>query len=339
MGRVVLEDGQGRPLPRRDLLKAETDKQDASILFVRNHALFLSGQFPTRMSEPRDASVSKYCLHRLSSLISPFDMTTTKYQTIKLATDSRGISRVTLAREQTLNAFDETMIAELTEVFNELARDNNTRVVVLQAEGRAFSAGADLRWMERASKNTQQANLEDARRFAAMMQAMYECPKPVIARVQGAAFGGGVGLCCACDIAFATPQAKFAVSEAKFGILPSVIGPYLNNAVGKRNALRLALTAEQIDAQRALQIGLVQEIVETEQIDAVIEKTIGQLLANGPNALSEIKHLFGRLAVAPVGEGVRELTAQTIARVRATDEAREGFDAFLTKRPAAWVQA
>jgi methylglutaconyl-CoA hydratase len=193
--------------------------------------------------------------------------------------------------------------------------------------------------MERASKNTQQANLEDARRFATMMQVMYECPKPVIARVQGAAFGGGVGLCCACDMVFATPQAKFAVSEAKFGILPSVIGPYLNNAVGKRNALRLALTAEQIDAQRALQMGLVQEVVEMAQIDAAIEKNVAQLLANGPTALREIKSLFGCLAVAPIGEGVRELTAQTIARVRATEEAREGFAAFLAKRPAAWVQA
>jgi methylglutaconyl-CoA hydratase len=138
---------------------------------------------------------------------------------------------------------------------------------------------------------------------------------------------------------FATPQAKFAVSEAKFGILPSVIGPYLNNAVGKRNALRLALTAEQIDAQRALQMGLVQEVVEMAQIDAAIEKNVAQLLANGPTALREIKSLFGCLAVAPIGEGVRELTAQTIARVRATEEAREGFAAFLAKRPAAWVQA
>lgn len=265
-------------------------------------------------------------------------MTITTYQTIKLAVDQRGVARVTLSREQTLNAFDEAMIAELTEVFSTLAHSENVRVVVLQAEGRAFSAGADLRWMERASKNSQQANLEDARRFAAMMQAIYECPKPVIARVQGAAFGGGVGLCCACDIAFATPQAKFAVSEAKFGILPSVIGPYLNNAIGKRNALRLALTAEQIDAQRALQMGLVQELVEAEQVDALIERTINQLLANGPNALGEIKQLFGRLAVAPIGEGVREVTAQTIARVRATSEAREGFTAFLAKRPAEWVQ-
>lgn len=260
------------------------------------------------------------------------------YKTLRLVTDARGVTRVTLAREETLNAFDETMIAELTEAFSTLATCNATRVIVLAAEGRAFSAGADLRWMERASKNTQEANLEDARRFARMMQLMYECPKPVIARVQGAAYGGGVGLCCACDIVFAVPQAKFAVSEAKFGILPSVIGPYLNNAVGKRNAMRLALTTEAIDATRAAQMGLVHEVVNVEEIDAAIEKTVAQLLVNGPNALGEIKHLFHQLAEGPVTAEVRELTAQTIARVRATDEAREGFAAFLAKRPAPWVQ-
>jgi methylglutaconyl-CoA hydratase len=263
---------------------------------------------------------------------------TTNYKTLRVITDARGVTRVSLAREETLNAFDETMIAELTEVFTALAGSQETRVVVLAAEGRAFSAGADLRWMERASQNSHDANLEDARRFAHMMQVMYECPKPVIARVQGAAYGGGVGLCCACDIVFAAPQAKFAVSEAKFGILPSVIGPYLNNAVGKRNALRLALTTEQIDASRALQMGLVQEVVDADQLDAAIEKTVTQLLVNGPNALGEIKKLFGQLAVAPITADVRELTAQTIARVRSTDEAREGFAAFFAKRSAPWVK-
>ena len=261
------------------------------------------------------------------------------YTTITLATDARGVSHVTLAKPETLNAFDETMIAELSAVFEALGDSDDTRVVVLAAEGRAFSAGADLRWMERASNNSQQENLADARRFARMMQLLQSCSKPVIARVQGAAYGGGVGLCCACDIVFAAPQARFAVSEAKFGILPSVIGPYLNNAVGKRQALRLALTAELIDAARAAEIGLVHEVVEADQLDAAIEKTIVQLLANGPAALIEIKRLFSRFAVAEVDQAVRELTAQTIARVRSTPEAREGFAAFLAKRPAAWVQS
>jgi len=265
-------------------------------------------------------------------------MTNTQFKTLKLAIDERGVARVTLARQETLNAFDETMIAELTEVFGALGIAHETRVVVLAAEGRAFSAGADLRWMERASQNSQEANLADARRFTHMMQTIQSCSKPVIARVQGAAYGGGVGLCCACDIVFAVPEARFAVSEAKFGILPSVIGPYLNNAVGKRHALRMALTAELIDAARAAHIGLVHDVVEADQLDAVIEKTIVQLLANGPAALGEIKHLFSQLSIGEIDEDVRELTAQTIARVRSTPEAREGFAAFLAKRPAIWVK-
>ncbi len=260
------------------------------------------------------------------------------YRTLQVEIDTRGVTRITLSREQTLNAFDEAMIEELTRAFTTVARSDVARVVVLAAAGRAFSAGADLRWMERASRNSEEENLADARRFAHLMQVIAECPKPVLARVQGAAYGGGVGLCCACDMVFAAPQARFAVSEVKFGILPSVIGPYLNNAVGKRQALRLALAAEPIDASRALQIGLVQEVVELAELDAAIEKTVSALLLNGPAALGEVKHLFGKLEVGPIDGVVRELTAQTIARVRATAEAREGFAAFLGKRPAAWVR-
>jgi methylglutaconyl-CoA hydratase len=263
--------------------------------------------------------------------------TESNYQTLALSVDQRGMACVTLARPEIHNAFDETMIEELTRAFAALDHDPAIRVIVLAAQGRSFSAGADLRWMERASQNSRAANLEDARRFARMMQTIYECRKPVIARVQGAAYGGGVGLCCACDIVVATPQARFAVSEAKFGILPSVIGPYLNNAVGKRHALRLALTAEPIDATRGAQIGLVQEVIEAEQLDDAIEKIVGHLLINGPDALAEIKLLFSKLPVGPITEEVREMTAQTIARVRTTDEAREGFAAFLAKRPAAWI--
>ncbi|MES2257113.1 MAG: enoyl-CoA hydratase-related protein [Pseudomonadota bacterium] len=259
------------------------------------------------------------------------------YKTLAVETDKRGVTRVTLNRPEVLNAFDETMIAELADAFGRLGDASATRVIVLAAAGRAFSAGADLRWMERAAGNPPQANLDDARRFAAMLEIMQACPKPVIARVQGAAFGGGVGLCCVCDIVLAAPQAKFAVSEVKFGILPSVIGPYLNNAVGKRHALRLALTAETVTAARAEQIGLVHEVLDLEELDAAIERIVAQLLANGPQALAEVKQWFGSLSIAPVDAEVRERSAQTIARVRATDEAREGFAAFLGKRAAAWV--
>ena len=266
-------------------------------------------------------------------------MIATTYQTLAVDTDGRGVTRVTLNRPDVMNAFDETMIAELTEVFERAGAAPSTRIIVLAAAGKAFSAGADLRWMERASTNSEQANLEDARRFAGMMHVLQACPKPVIARVDGAAFGGGVGLCCACDIVIASTRAKFTVSEAKFGILPSVIGPYLVNAVGKRHALRLALTAEPIDAARAVEIGLVHELAEAGQLDTTVDRIITSLLANGPQALAEVKQWFGQLHVGPIDEAVRERSAGTIARVRCTGEAREGFAAFLGKRSAAWVQA
>lgn len=256
-------------------------------------------------------------------------------ETVTIETDARGVARVTMNRPEVFNAFNEAMIAELGQAFEQLSADPAVRLIVLAGSGKAFSAGADLQWMKRAAEATQAANLEDARRFAAMLQRIAECPKPTLARVQGLALGGGVGLAAACDIALATPDAKFAVSEARFGILPAVIGPYVINAVGPRQARRLALTASRIPAAEALALGLVQEVVE--DIDAALERWIAELLLNGPGALGEIKALFAQLEVGPITPAVRELTAQTIARVRMGDEAREGFAAFLAKRPAAWV--
>lgn len=256
-------------------------------------------------------------------------------ETVTIETDARGVARVTMNRPEVFNAFNEAMIAELGQAFEQLSADPAVRLIVLAGSGKAFSAGADLQWMKRAAEATQAANLEDARRFATMLQRIAECPKPTLARVQGLALGGGVGLAAACDIALATPDAKFAVSEARFGILPAVIGPYVINAVGPRQARRLALTASRIPASEALALGLVQEVVE--DIDAALERWIAELLLNGPGALGEIKALFAQLEVGPITPAVRELTAQTIARVRMGDEAREGFAAFLAKRPAAWV--
>ena len=170
-----------------------------------------------------------------------------------------------------------------------------------------------------------------------MRASIEACPKPTVARVQGAALGGGVGLACACDIAIAADDASFSVSEAKFGILPAVIGPYVVNAVGKRQARRLALSTERIRAGEALAIGLVQQVVAKDQLDSAVDAAIQNLLAGGPAAQREIKQLFAQLHVGPITPEVRELTAATIARVRGTDEAREGFAAFLAKRPAHWI--
>ena len=258
-------------------------------------------------------------------------------QTLQLSQRQPGVAQVTMARPAVFNAFDEAMIGELDAVFTELAQDEAVRVIVLAAEGRHFSAGADLQWMQRASQASREWNLEDARRFAAMLYRIESCPKPTVARVNGAALGGGVGLVCACDIAVASDNASFSVSEAKFGILPSVIGPYVTNAVGKRQARRLALTTSRIGAAEALSMGMLHQVTTPEGLDAAVDAAVADLLIGGPNAQREIKTLFAQLAVGPVTPEVRELTAQTISRVRGTDEAREGFAAFLGKRPANWI--
>ncbi len=246
------------------------------------------------------------------------------------------MAQVTMSRPALFNAFDEAMIAELDAAFAQLAEDSAVRVVVLAGAGKHFSAGADLQWMQRASRASREVNLDDARRFAAMLARIDAMPKPTIARIQGAALGGGVGLACACDIAIAADDAGFAVSEARFGILPAVIGPYLVNAVGKRHARRLALTATRITAADALAIGLVHRVVPLAQLDIAVDEVGTELLAGGPDAQREIKQLFAQLEVGPVTAEVRELCAQTISRVRAGDEARDGFAAFLAKRSPPW---
>jgi methylglutaconyl-CoA hydratase len=241
-----------------------------------------------------------------------------------------------MARPAVFNAFDEAMVGELDAAFAQLANDPAVRVIVLAGEGKNFSAGADLKWMQRASQASLEWNLQDARRFAAMLARIDTCPKPTVARIQGAALGGGVGLACACDIAVAAADASFAVSEARFGILPAVIGPYLTRAVGPRQARRLALTAERLNAAEALAIGLVHKVVPADALDAAVDETVAALRQGGPQAQREIKQLLAQLPVGPITPEVIELTAQTISRVRGTAEARAGFDAFLAKRPPPW---
>lgn len=261
------------------------------------------------------------------------------FDTLTLSQRSPGVADICMSRPAVFNAFDETMIGELDGAFAQATADASVRVIVLSGAGKHFSAGADLQWMQRASSASLDWNLADARRFAAMLARIEACPKPVVARVQGAALGGGVGLVCACDVAIAADNASFAISEVKFGILPAVIGPYVTNALGKRQARRLALTAKRINAAEALALGLVHQVCPLDALDAEVEATLQDLLAGGPVAQTEIKALFAQLAVAPITPEVRELTAQTISRVRGTAEAREGFSAFLDKRPADWSHA
>lgn len=261
------------------------------------------------------------------------------WTTLDLDHRADGVAVLTMNRPAVFNAFDETLIAELDDAFARLGADAAVRAIVLAGAGKHFSAGADLQWMQRAAAASQEANLADARRFAAMLARIAEAPKPTIARVQGAALGGGVGLVCACDMAVASEAASFSVSEAKMGILPAVIGPHLVNAVGLREARRLALTATRIVADEALRLGLVQRVAPPEGLDAAVDALLADVLACGPAAQAEIKQLYARLAPGPVSADVRELTAQTIARVRTTPEAREGFAAFLGKRPPNWTVA
>jgi methylglutaconyl-CoA hydratase len=261
----------------------------------------------------------------------------TSFTTLKLIDRAPGVLQITMARPDVFNAFDEVMIGELAQAFIQANSRNDVRAIVLAGEGKHFSAGADMKWMIRASQASVEWNLTDARRFADMLYNIDISNKPVIARIQGAALGGGFGLACACDIVIASEQASFAISEAKFGILPAVIGPYVINAVGKRQARRLALTTERISAEQALKIDLVHEVVKAESLDDAVDRSVTALLASSPNAMVEIKKLFAQLHVGPITEQVREMTAQTISRVRGTDEAREGFDAFLNKRSASWI--
>lgn len=258
------------------------------------------------------------------------------FNTLELITDPRGFATLWLSREAKNNAFNAEMIRELIIALDRVQGDPALRFLVLRGRGKHFSAGADLQWMQRAAQADRAWNLADARRFAAMLARIEQSPKPTVARIQGAALGGGVGLACACDIAIAADDASFAVSEARFGIIPSVIGPYLLNAVGRRQARRLALATTRIRADEALRIGLVQEVVALDALDAAVARTVADLLAGGPQAQVEIKLLYDQLPGGPVTAQARELTAHTIARVRGTDEAREGFAAFLAKRPASW---
>jgi methylglutaconyl-CoA hydratase len=259
------------------------------------------------------------------------------YATLKLAVNA-GVARLTLARPQVHNAFDETLIAELTAALLTLDANPDVRVVVLAGEGPGFCAGADLNWMRRMAGYSHDENLNDARGLAAMLSTLANLPKPTIARVHGTAFGGGVGLVACCDIALGTPTAQFALSEARLGLIPATIGPYVVRAMGPRAAQRYFLTAERFDAAEALRIGLLHEVVEESALEGRLAAITKALLIAGPAAQASAKDLLRAIVGRPIDAAVIEDTAQRIASVRAGAEAREGVAAFLDKRPPAWVR-
>ena len=249
------------------------------------------------------------------------------------------VATVWMNRADVFNAFNEQLIEELTRACDLLEQDSSVRVVVLGGRGPHFSAGADLNWMRRAAQGSEQDNLEDARRFARMLHGLSTLSKPTIARVQGAALGGGTGLAAACDMAVASSDAVFSTSEVKFGIIPAVISPYVLRAIGPRQALRYFQSAERITAERALAIGLVNEVAPAEQLDAAVAALVKPLLAGGPLAQKAAKDLIAAVHGRPIDAETLEITAQRIARQRRTDEARDGVSAFLDKRSPAWMQA
>ncbi len=256
-----------------------------------------------------------------------------------LAIERRGaVATIWMDRPAVFNAFNEQLIAELAAACAELDADAGVRVVVLAGRGKHFSAGADLNWMRRASDSTEAENLADSRKFAAMLRTLSGMSKPTIARVQGAALGGGTGLTAACDMAIAADDASFATSEVKFGIIPAVISPYVLRAIGPRHALRYFQSAERFGAAEAKAMGLVGEVVTLDELDAAVDRLVQALLACGPQAQLAAKQLIAALAWRPIDDAVAEETAGRIARQRATAEAREGFTAFFEKRSPAWMQ-
>jgi methylglutaconyl-CoA hydratase len=259
------------------------------------------------------------------------------FQTIGVA-DRNGVALVTLDRPDRHNAFDETMIAELTQALAVIEASPRIRAVVLLGAGASFCAGADLAWMERMAGFSYEENVGDARALAHLLQALSSLSKPTIARVHGPAYGGGVGLVVCCDIAVAAMEATFALSEAKLGLIPATIGPYVIEAIGARAARRYFLTAERFDAAEAYRIGLVHDIVPSlEALDERVNELLGHLMLAGPHAQAAAKALVRAVAHRPIDERVVADTAERIATIRATDEAREGIAAFLTRRSPAWV--
>jgi methylglutaconyl-CoA hydratase len=247
-----------------------------------------------------------------------------------------GVARVTLDRPELRNAFDDALIKLLHESFVSLGEDKAVRVVILAGNGPAFCAGADLNWMKRMAGYGYDENLADAQALALMLATLDRMPKPTIARVHGPVFAGGTGLVAACDIAVGTPEAKFCLSEAKLGLSPATISPYVIRAMGEHNARRYFLTAEVFDAEEALRIGMLSILTSEEKLDEEIGSLVKHLLAGGPQAHAKIKDLIRAVGGRPADDALVAETARRIAEIRVSPEGREGIASFLEKRKASW---
>jgi methylglutaconyl-CoA hydratase len=241
-----------------------------------------------------------------------------------------------MARAEVHNAFNEHLIVQLHQAFRSLASDETVRVVVLAGEGKSFSAGADLDWMRRAASFSEDENVRDAAAAAALWRAVAECPKPVVSRVHGNAFGGGAGLVAASDIAIAAESAMFGFTEVRLGLVPATVAPHVIEKIGPGRALPLFLTGERFDAQRAWMMGLVHQVVPSVDLGVAVGSVVDQLLSGGPNALRWCKELVRRVG-AENRTRIDEYTATLIASARAGEEGREGVGAFLDKRKPDWI--
>jgi methylglutaconyl-CoA hydratase len=259
------------------------------------------------------------------------------YDTLQV-TLADAVATVTLDRPDLRNAFNEKAIADLAMAFDELGQDAAVRAIVLAANGPAFCAGADLHWMRRMAGYTQHENEADAMRLADMLRTIYYSPKPVVARVQGDCYGGGMGLVAACDIVVAVDSACFCLSEVKLGLIPAAISPYVVRALGEQAARRYILTAERFDAREAHRLGLAHEVVAASDLDATVAGITRHLAATGPQAVREAKRLVRDIAGLPIDDALLADTAGRIAAIRASDEGREGVAAFLEKRKPSWNQ-
>lgn len=251
-------------------------------------------------------------------------------------TDASGVTTITLNRQKKHNAFDDQMVAKLTAALEKTMANPKTRVLVLAAEGTTFSAGADLHWMKRAGQYSYEDNLNDAESLAHLLKTMNEMPLPTIAKVQGPAFGGALGLISCCDISIATTNASFAFSEVKIGLIPATISPYIIEAIGVHKARQYFTTGETFDAKKAAQLGLINEVVEEMQLDDAIAQLIATLLKNSPAAMQAAKQLTRDLGRKPMNDALIKDTCRRIADIRLSKEGQEGLSAFLEKRQPSW---
>jgi methylglutaconyl-CoA hydratase len=255
----------------------------------------------------------------------------------QVSIDTRGVATLTLNRPEVHNAFDDKMIAELIDVLRDLAQNNDVRLMVLAANGKNFSAGADLNWMRSMAQKDYQQNLADAEELADLMYQLDKFPKPTIALVKGAAFGGALGLVACCDIAIAESKASFCLSEVKIGLIPAVISPYVMRAIGERQSRRYFITAERFTANTALELGLLHQVTNEGELDTCAESFIATLLQNSPQAMCAAKTLIHNIYNRKISNNVIAHTTQAIAEIRVSDEGQEGLTAFLEKRKPAWL--